>query len=496
MNGPYVGVQIFELPLATGLTGSEFTAVWQSGQTRKTYTAAFLSGEGGTISSVSLSMPNIFSVSGSPITSGSGTFVVNIVSQNPNLFWAGPPTGSSASAAFRAISGVDLPLPTPLTLGGIESISAVAHNWITSISQSGAPNLAQPAFSDISGILSTTQIPALSYITQLSTGSGLSGGPITGSGTVQFAQIAASSLLANATTSLGIPVATTLGPGLAFSGTTIINTSGAADGVISILFQSGLSGATITGSGTVGINNLGVTTSMLAANAVTYAKIQQTSSNVLLGNPTVTGNVVEITLGGGLGFSGSTLINLSGSPDGVLQVSTGTGLAGGPITSSGTILFAAIAANSFWANVSTATSTPVVAGFGSGIAISGNNLVNTFNSSIAGITIDGGGVVFTTGGKGYVQIPYNCTISSWAMLGNLTGSATVDIQRCTYTAFPAFFSMVGAGNLPTLAAAQKNSAAPASWSSITILASDVLQFSVSTVSALTRLNLQLNLVRF
>ena len=54
-----------------------------------------------------------------------------------------------------------------------------------------------------------------------------------------------------------------------------------------------------------------------------------------------------------------------GSPAGmgtVLSVGTGTGLTGGPITTTGTISFAAIAAMSLWANVTSGTAVPTVIG--------------------------------------------------------------------------------------------------------------------------------------
>lgn len=53
----------------------------------------------------------------------------------------------------------DLPFPSSSTLGGIQSIAAVAHNWINSISTAGVPSLSQPAFADISGSVAATQLP-------------------------------------------------------------------------------------------------------------------------------------------------------------------------------------------------------------------------------------------------------------------------------------------------------------------------------------------------
>ena len=63
---------------------------------------------GGTVTSVGLSLPNIFTVSGSPVTS-SGTLTASLVTQTANQILAGPTTGSAAAPAFRALVAGDLP---------------------------------------------------------------------------------------------------------------------------------------------------------------------------------------------------------------------------------------------------------------------------------------------------------------------------------------------------------------------------------------------------
>ncbi len=58
-----------------------------------------------------------------------------------------------------ALDGADLPNPSASTLGGVRSIAAVSHNFVTSISTSGVPAQAQPAFTDISGVATAAQLP-------------------------------------------------------------------------------------------------------------------------------------------------------------------------------------------------------------------------------------------------------------------------------------------------------------------------------------------------
>jgi hypothetical protein len=65
----------------------------------------------GTVSSVGLSLPNIFTVTGSPVTT-SGTLSATLASQTANQVFAGPTTGSPAAPTFRALVSTDLPSHT------------------------------------------------------------------------------------------------------------------------------------------------------------------------------------------------------------------------------------------------------------------------------------------------------------------------------------------------------------------------------------------------
>lgn len=71
------------------------------------------SGGAGTVTSVGLSLPNIFSVSGSPVQS-SGTLTGTLANQNANLVFAGPSGGAATTPAFRSLVASDLPTITSL----------------------------------------------------------------------------------------------------------------------------------------------------------------------------------------------------------------------------------------------------------------------------------------------------------------------------------------------------------------------------------------------
>jgi len=62
----------------------------------------------GTVTSVALTVPAEFSVSGSPITT-SGTLAVTKANETANTVWAGPTSGSAAAPTFRALISADMP---------------------------------------------------------------------------------------------------------------------------------------------------------------------------------------------------------------------------------------------------------------------------------------------------------------------------------------------------------------------------------------------------
>lgn len=78
--------------------------------------------------------------------------------------------GTNTTFAPCQLAGSDLPDPTATTLGGIESLAAVSHKWINTISTAGAPTATQPAFTDISGSVACSQLPALTGDTTTSAG--------------------------------------------------------------------------------------------------------------------------------------------------------------------------------------------------------------------------------------------------------------------------------------------------------------------------------------
>lgn len=113
-------------------------------------------GGGGSVSSVALSLPNIFTVTGSPVTT-SGILSGTLVSKNANTVFAGPVSGSAATPAFRALVPADLPLfaqdtngvvpgPTASDISGLKVLCADG-TWTASGGGGGGGSVTSVALS-------------------------------------------------------------------------------------------------------------------------------------------------------------------------------------------------------------------------------------------------------------------------------------------------------------------------------------------------------------
>ncbi len=124
----------------------------------------------GTVTSVGLTMPAEFAVSGSPVTS-SGTLAVTKATQAANKVYAGPTTGAAAAPTFRTVVPADLPIATTGALGVVEpdgtTITISGGGVISSVSSGGT----------VTSVAMT--VPADMTVT---------GSPITGAGTLAITE--------------------------------------------------------------------------------------------------------------------------------------------------------------------------------------------------------------------------------------------------------------------------------------------------------------------
>lgn len=120
------------------------------------------------------------------------------------------------------------------------------------------------------------------------------------------------------------------------------------------------------------------------------------------------------------------------------------------------------------------------------VTTGGLDVLGVANSRTINYVINGGGATITSGAteaaqsKGYVISPFGCTVQSWTVLANTSGSIKIDIWTSTYASFPTMV-MISGTNAPRLDTAQKNtSSSIAGWSSGVIAAGNVIQFRVNS----------------
>jgi len=94
--------------VATRVVAGTIDYVWTSNGPGLIPAWKALPASSGTVTSVGLALPSIFTVTGSPVT-GSGTLTGTLATQASNLVWAGPATGASAAPTFRTLVAADMP---------------------------------------------------------------------------------------------------------------------------------------------------------------------------------------------------------------------------------------------------------------------------------------------------------------------------------------------------------------------------------------------------
>lgn len=85
----------------------------------------------GTVTSVGLSLPSIFTVSGSPVTT-TGTLTGVLATQSANTIFAGPASGSAATPTFRSLVSADIPaLPAHIISSGSTPTIAIGSDTVS-----------------------------------------------------------------------------------------------------------------------------------------------------------------------------------------------------------------------------------------------------------------------------------------------------------------------------------------------------------------------------
>lgn len=243
----------------------------------------------GTVTSVDLAVPNIFSLSGNPITTA-GTITIGLANQPSGLVWCGPASGSNAAPTFRQLTYLDM----PLVAGANITFTPSGRNWIIASTASGGGG------GSVSSV--DVAVPA-SLLTS-------TGGPITTAGTITLGLASVSSGLfwsgpssGSATTPTYRAIATTDLPNS-------IPATKIANGSVSDTEFQFLDGVTSGIQGQLdGKQPLDATLTALAAYN-TNGIITQTATDTFTGR-TITGTVNEVTVTNGNGVSGNPVVSLA-----------------------------------------------------------------------------------------------------------------------------------------------------------------------------------------
>ena len=116
-------------------TGTDITATAGTGISLAGTSGNFTISNTG-VTSAGLSLPSIFSVSGSPVTT-TGTLTGTLATQTANTVFAGPASGGAATPAFRALVAADMPSGTITGSGATNQMTY----WTGTTSQAGASTL-------------------------------------------------------------------------------------------------------------------------------------------------------------------------------------------------------------------------------------------------------------------------------------------------------------------------------------------------------------------
>lgn len=238
-------------------------------------------GGGGTVTSVGLTMPGIFGVTGSPVTA-SGTLAVALNNQTANQIFAGPSSGGATTPAFRALVEADIPT---LTVVGKVNTSA------------------------LTGTLAAAQFPALAGDVTTSAGSLAT---TIAAQAVTFAKmqnVSTGMLLGRSTAGTGSLEAIGIGPGLSLSGGLLSATGGTIGGSIAVNQVAVGTGAnTIGGSAAFEYSNgqLNVTTALDQTNYISARNTATTggSARALLSADANVASVALYATGSSWAFPG------------------------------------------------------------------------------------------------------------------------------------------------------------------------------------------------
>ena len=110
--------------------------------------------------------------------------------------------------------------------------------------------------------------------------------------------------------------------------------------------------------------------------------------------------------------------------------------------------------------------------------------------------IDGGGAAITTGIKGDLEVPFDCTINSSSLLADQSGSIVIDIWKDVYANYPPTDAdSITASAPPTISSATNSTDSTLTGWTTSLTKGDILRFNVDSATTVTRVTLSLKVTR-
>jgi len=276
---------------------------------------------------------------------------------------------------------------------------------------------------------------------------------------------------------------------------------------------------------TAKLGNNAVTNAKIANNAVTFSKMQLIPDYTFLGNSTFpavgSGAVAALSLSnipyfnaaiGGVP-SNTTFLRGDGTwtavpPGGITTLNTSGLISGGPITApSGTVttsMNTSRLVGRFSANAGEMQEILIGTGLQLNTGTGTLTATSTTLTQTLGTTVDGSGGTVTAGLKGYIKVPYACTITGWTVISTTATplqAIQFDIWRRngalpTSAAADSLIDTVAGGIKPQLSGGQqlRNSINLNFWST-SLAAGDYLAFRVDSATIVSWAILQINVTR-
>jgi len=130
------------------------------------------------------------------------------------------------------------------------------------------------------------------------------------------------------------------------------------------------------------------------------------------------------------------------------------------------------------------------------VASDGTDAVYEWLYASITVVLGGTGSVITTGIKGSIRIPFNCTIVRASLLADVSGSAVVDIWQDTYANYPPTDAdSITASAPPTISSATKAEDTTLTGWDTTLDEGSVLRYNVDSCTTITLLTVELRVRR-